>query len=49
MEFNNQEVWIGVEDLTNDKAFVEQAKQEFPSNINEALQSENDGFNTKSS
>ena len=46
MEFNNQEVWIGVEDLTNDKAFVEQAKQEFPSNINEALQSENDGFNT---
>ncbi len=46
MEFNNQEIWIGVEDLTNDKAFVEQAKQEFPSNINEALQSENDGFNT---
>jgi MoCo/4Fe-4S cofactor protein with predicted Tat translocation signal len=44
MEFNNQEVWIGVEDLTNDKAFVEQAKQEFPSNITEALQSDNEGF-----
>lgn len=46
MEFNNQEVWIGVEDLTNDKAFVEQAKQEFPSSINEALQSDNEGFSS---
>ena len=44
MEFNNQEVWIGVEDLTNDKAFVEQAKQEFPSSLNEALQSNDSGF-----
>ncbi len=44
MEFNNQEIWIGVEDLTNDKAFVEQAKQEFPATINDALQNENEGF-----
>ena len=46
MEFNNQEVWVGVEDLTNEKAFVEQVKLEFPASINEALQTENADFKT---
>ena len=40
MEFNNQEVWIGVEDLTHDKQFVEQASQEFVS-LPEAIEKEN--------
>jgi MoCo/4Fe-4S cofactor protein with predicted Tat translocation signal len=44
MEFDNQQVWIGVEDLTNDKAFVEQANQEFPSKLTDALQQDNGGF-----
>ncbi|NJN35632.1 MAG: TAT-variant-translocated molybdopterin oxidoreductase, partial [Saprospiraceae bacterium] len=44
MEFNNQAVWVGVEDLTNDKAFVEKAQQEFPTPIHEAIQSENNDF-----
>jgi MoCo/4Fe-4S cofactor protein with predicted Tat translocation signal len=44
MEFDNQQVWIGVEDLTNDKAFVEQASQEFPSKLTDALQQDNGGF-----
>ena len=40
MEFDNQAIWIGVEDLTNDKKFVEQAQQEFPTNINDAIKEE---------
>jgi MoCo/4Fe-4S cofactor protein with predicted Tat translocation signal len=44
MEFNNQEVWVGVSDLTNDPAFIEQAKQEFPTTVSESLQQENGGF-----
>ena len=44
MEFDNQQVWIGVEDLTNDKAFVEQANQEFPAKLTDALQQEDGGF-----
>lgn len=44
MEFNNQEVWTGVEDLTRDKSFIENANQEFPATITEALTEENKGF-----
>ena len=44
MEFDNQQVWIGVEDLTNDKAFVEQANQEFPAKLTDALQQEDGSF-----
>jgi MoCo/4Fe-4S cofactor protein with predicted Tat translocation signal len=40
MEFDNQAIWIGVEDLTNDKKFVEQAQQEFPTDINDAIKEE---------
>ena len=44
MDFNNQEVWVGVEDLTRDAQFVAQSKEEFPATLTDALQSENNGF-----
>ena len=44
MDFNNQEVWVGVEDLTRDKQFIAQSKEEFPATLTDALQSENNGF-----
>jgi MoCo/4Fe-4S cofactor protein with predicted Tat translocation signal len=44
MEFSNQEVWVGVEDLNKDEAFIKQASQEFPTNITDALKQENGGF-----
>ena len=44
MDFNNQEVWVGVEDLTRDAQFIAQSNEEFPTTLTDALQSENDGF-----
>ena len=42
MEFNNQEVWVGVEDLTRDKQFMANAAQEFPATLDDVLQQGND-------
>jgi molybdopterin-containing oxidoreductase family iron-sulfur binding subunit len=44
MDFNNQEVWVGVEDLTRDAQFIAQSKEEFPATLTDALQTENGGF-----
>ncbi len=44
MDFNNQEVWVGVEDLTRNEQFIAQSKEEFPTTLTDALQTENNGF-----
>jgi molybdopterin-containing oxidoreductase family iron-sulfur binding subunit len=43
---NNQEVWVGIEDLTRDEQFVKQATEEFPITLTDALKQENGGFET---
>jgi MoCo/4Fe-4S cofactor protein with predicted Tat translocation signal len=42
MDFNNQEIWVGVEDLTNDKKFIETASQEFPTDLTAAMSQDSD-------
>ena len=46
MDFKNQEIWVGVEDLSNDKKFIELAiaHQEFPETLTEAVQQDGEGF-----
>ena len=46
MDFKNQEIWVGVEDLSNDSKFIELAiaHQEFPDTLVEAVQQDGEGF-----
>ena len=46
MDFKNQEIWVGVEDLSNDSKFIELAiaQQEFPDTLADAVQQHGEGF-----
>ena len=46
MDFKNQEIWVGVEDLSNDSKFIELAiaHQEFPDTLTQAVQQDGEGF-----